>query len=107
MESLLYRALHRYTRSGERWAELRATGGTDAEVCDRVVSEFGSWGTVGKRGEQACFDGPTLRFWLGSVPSGPPTIEGEELIDKARTLMRIPRPRSESAQAPLFGETTP
>lgn len=102
VESLLYRALHRYTRSGERWAELRATGASDEAMEDRIASEFGSWGTVGPRGDCASFDGPTMRFWLGSTPSGPPTLQGKALTDKARALLRIPRPQPESAQAPLF-----
>jgi len=105
-DMLLYRALHRFTRSGERWAELRATGGDDDAIRERVSAEFGRWATFGGPSETgAAFDGgPNPRFWVGNSHKGPPTLQGAELIAVVRKLMRIPPVKVESVQGSLFGE---
>lgn len=105
LDGLLYRALHRYLLSGERWAELRKRGAGDADLLARVNEEFGHFGYFvhfGSGEAAATFDaGKNPRLWRGT-PTGPPAIEGQALIDAARRVLRIPRPHATDHQAHLF-----
>lgn len=106
VDGLLFRALHRYRRSGERWAALRSEGASDKDLAQRVGDEFGSFAGFGGSGDTgASFDGgPRPRFWIGRTPAGKPDLEGQELIDRVRRVMRIPRPAAAPDQGALFAD---
>jgi hypothetical protein len=92
LDAALLRSLHQVQHADKRWKQLRKRGLTDAELKEAISYEFGIYGG-GSHPEWHCHQGgDDPKFWLSISHCGKPTLKGQPLIDRVRSLLEIPKP---------------
>jgi hypothetical protein len=93
IDSALLRSLQSFCDAEKRWGKHQKLGLTDAELTQAIAYEFGIYGGA-SHPETHCYQGGRdPKFWLLSItPHGNPTLRGQPLLKRVRSLLKIPYP---------------
>jgi hypothetical protein len=93
MDAALIHSLHSFTEADQRWVSHREKGLNDDHLRQAIAVEFGIYGGA-SRPETHCYQGGSdPKFWLASIsPHGKPTLKGQPLLERVRSLLAIPYP---------------
>jgi hypothetical protein len=79
-------------RADKRWSHRRKRGLTDAELKEAIAFEFGILGGGSHPEWHSHQGGDDPKFWLSISYHGKPTLKGQPLQERVRSLMKIPYP---------------
>jgi hypothetical protein len=93
LDVILFRSLHHFQDAEKRWSKSRQLGLTDTELKEAIACEYGIYGG-GTHPEWHCYQGgEDPKCWLSSIsPHGKPTLRGQPLLERVRSLLKIPYP---------------
>jgi hypothetical protein len=92
LDAALFSSLHSFRDAEKRWSRHRKSGLTDAELKEAIAYEFGIRGGASHPEWHHHKGGEDPKFWLSISYSGKPTLSGQPLIDRVRSLLEIPKP---------------
>ncbi|MGB8698944.1 MAG: hypothetical protein WCD18_05965 [Thermosynechococcaceae cyanobacterium] len=95
VDAALFRSLHQVERADKRWSKHQKSGLTDAELKEVIADEFGISGGGSQPEWHSHQGGEDPKFWLDSITiQGKPTLKGQPLLERVRSLLSIPYPLS-------------
>jgi hypothetical protein len=92
VDAALFRSLHQMQRAEKRWNHHRQRGLTDVELKEAIAYEFGILGGGSQPEWHSHQGGEDPKFWLSISHHGKPTLSGQPLIERVRSLLEIPKP---------------
>jgi hypothetical protein len=92
VDAALFRSLHQMGNADKRWSRHRRHGLTDAELKEEIAFEFGILGGGSHPEWHAHQGGDDPKFWLSISHHGKPTLRGQPLLERVRSLLEIPKP---------------
>jgi hypothetical protein len=90
LDAVLFRSLHHVENADHRWIQSRQRGLTDAELKEAIAYEYGILGGGSHPHWHSYQGGDEPKFWLSISRHGKPTLRGQPLMERVRSLMKIP-----------------
>jgi hypothetical protein len=88
----LFESLHQMKNADKRWNNHRKHGLTDTELKEAIAFEFGILGGGSQPEWHSHQGGDDPKFWLSISHHGKPTLKGQQLLERVRSLLEIPKP---------------
>jgi hypothetical protein len=90
VDAALRSSLHSFTEADKRWANHQEKGLSDDCLRQAIAYEFGIGGGSSHPEWHCHQGGADPKFWLSISQHSKPTLRGKPLLERVRTLLKIP-----------------